>query len=224
MPLTQVQSGVITDGSITASKIATGAAVSNIGYTPVNKAGDTVTGSLNLTTSSANLAFNGVAFKYNLTHNYNDAGTVNTNSANVAVQISRWFYIYEYDDYLGASGGTTNAYWYMHIPAGMYFVGSYIVEAMQGGWSYGQAANYARWIVQIINGTATVTNLESVGATNLACTAKCYNANTGSNMYQRIAVQNSAASNSVWFRVQASNPVDYWSGYYTGRQSTSPTA
>ena len=36
----------IADGSITAAKLAAGAAVSNIGYTPANKAGDTFTGSV----------------------------------------------------------------------------------------------------------------------------------------------------------------------------------
>jgi hypothetical protein len=34
------------DGFVTAAKLATGAAVGNIGYTPVNKAGDTMTGTL----------------------------------------------------------------------------------------------------------------------------------------------------------------------------------
>lgn len=34
------------DGSITAAKLAAGAAVSNIGYTPANKAGETFTGTV----------------------------------------------------------------------------------------------------------------------------------------------------------------------------------
>ena len=36
------------DGSITAAKLASGAAVSNIGFTPANKAGDTFTGNVNI--------------------------------------------------------------------------------------------------------------------------------------------------------------------------------
>ena len=36
------------DGSVTAAKLASGAAVSNIGYTPANKAGDTFTGNVNI--------------------------------------------------------------------------------------------------------------------------------------------------------------------------------
>ena len=43
----------IINGTVSANKLAAGAAVSNIGYTPVNKAGDTMTGSLVLTTPSA---------------------------------------------------------------------------------------------------------------------------------------------------------------------------
>jgi hypothetical protein len=39
----------VEDGEVTAAKLAAGAAVSNIGYTPVNKAGDTMTGTLTLT-------------------------------------------------------------------------------------------------------------------------------------------------------------------------------
>lgn len=37
----------IADANVTSGKLASGAAVANIGYTPVNKAGDTVTGTLN---------------------------------------------------------------------------------------------------------------------------------------------------------------------------------
>lgn len=44
----------IINGTVSANKLAAGAAVSNIGYTPVNKAGDTMTG--NLVTSSEQLA------------------------------------------------------------------------------------------------------------------------------------------------------------------------
>jgi hypothetical protein len=40
--------GTPSDGTVTAAKMAAGAAVGNIGYTPVNKAGDTMTGALTL--------------------------------------------------------------------------------------------------------------------------------------------------------------------------------
>lgn len=46
----------IANGAITSAKLASGAAIANIGYTPVNKAGDTMTG--NLTISSGNLTVN----------------------------------------------------------------------------------------------------------------------------------------------------------------------
>lgn len=39
--------GTPSDGTVTAAKMAAGAAVGNLGYTPVNKAGDTLTGALN---------------------------------------------------------------------------------------------------------------------------------------------------------------------------------
>lgn len=45
--LTTQAINVPADESVTAPKLAAGAAVSNIGYTPVNKAGDTMTGALN---------------------------------------------------------------------------------------------------------------------------------------------------------------------------------
>lgn len=38
----------LADNSVTASKLASGAVVENLGYTPVNKAGDTITGNLTL--------------------------------------------------------------------------------------------------------------------------------------------------------------------------------
>lgn len=45
--LTTQPINVPADGSVTAVKMAAGAAVANIGYTPVNQAGDTMTGALN---------------------------------------------------------------------------------------------------------------------------------------------------------------------------------
>jgi hypothetical protein len=45
----------IINGTVSANKLAAGAAVSNIGYTPVNKAGDTMTGALTFNAGSANL-------------------------------------------------------------------------------------------------------------------------------------------------------------------------
>lgn len=45
----------LVDGSVTAAKMASGAAAGNLGYTPVNKAGDTLTGALN-EASSVSLA------------------------------------------------------------------------------------------------------------------------------------------------------------------------
>lgn len=42
-----VTTAKIVDGSVTSAKLATGVAASNLGFTPVNKAGDTLTGALN---------------------------------------------------------------------------------------------------------------------------------------------------------------------------------
>lgn len=42
-----VSTAKLVDGSVTAAKMASGAAASNLGFTPVNKAGDTLTGALN---------------------------------------------------------------------------------------------------------------------------------------------------------------------------------
>ena len=42
----------IADGAVTSAKLASGVAVANIGYTPVNKAGDTLSGDLTVSKSS----------------------------------------------------------------------------------------------------------------------------------------------------------------------------
>jgi hypothetical protein len=53
----------IADGAVTSFKLAPGAAVANLGYTPVNKAGDTMSGSLTVPSllgpNNANLLING---------------------------------------------------------------------------------------------------------------------------------------------------------------------
>jgi hypothetical protein len=46
MSLTQVQSDLITDGSISAVKLHTTAITDKLGYTPMNKAGDIIEGAL----------------------------------------------------------------------------------------------------------------------------------------------------------------------------------
>jgi len=48
IPAGALSNAVPADGSITAAKLAAGSAVSNIGYTPANKAGDTFTGNVNI--------------------------------------------------------------------------------------------------------------------------------------------------------------------------------
>jgi len=58
-----VTTNKIADGAVTSSKLAPGAAVANLGYTPVNKAGDTMSGSLTVPSllgpDNANLLING---------------------------------------------------------------------------------------------------------------------------------------------------------------------
>jgi hypothetical protein len=45
----EITEAKLASGAVTAAKMASGAAVGNLGYTPVNKAGDTMTGTLNIT-------------------------------------------------------------------------------------------------------------------------------------------------------------------------------
>jgi hypothetical protein len=46
-----IQTQHIANQAVTAAKLAPGAAIANLGYTPLNKAGDTMTGNLNLTSA-----------------------------------------------------------------------------------------------------------------------------------------------------------------------------
>jgi hypothetical protein len=207
-------------GTLPNGRLATGAAVANLGYTPLNKAGDTMTGDLNLNSSSI-LKINSGNFAYNMAYTYSDAGT--TSSANTRVQVDKWTYQYVFDDYIG-TGGTTSTYTFFHIPISYNWVAAYELEVMQGGWSYGQASSYARWIIQVVTSSVTVTNLESVGGGNYTCSAKNYNPNAGSNMYIRIAVNANQGSNSIFLRLHATTPIDAYSGFYHGRTSSNPTA
>ena len=60
--LYQIEDGSITtskiaDGAVTGTKLAPGAAIANIGYTPVNKAGDTMSGSLDVSGNVSGVQF-----------------------------------------------------------------------------------------------------------------------------------------------------------------------
>ena len=57
-PAGVVGTATIADGAVTPAKLAPGAAVANIGYTPVNRAGDTITGNLGV---NGNLGVGAVA-------------------------------------------------------------------------------------------------------------------------------------------------------------------
>jgi hypothetical protein len=50
-----VTSDMLADGGVIAAKLAAGVAVANLGYTPVNRAGDTMSGTLNISGSGAGL-------------------------------------------------------------------------------------------------------------------------------------------------------------------------
>jgi hypothetical protein len=53
----------LSNGSVTPAKMAAGAAVSNIGYTPVNKAGDSLTGDVRLNYTPTTLYDNSVGYR-----------------------------------------------------------------------------------------------------------------------------------------------------------------
>ena len=53
----------VSDGSITAAKLASGAAISNIGYIPVNKTGDTLTGDVRLNYTATALHDNSIGYR-----------------------------------------------------------------------------------------------------------------------------------------------------------------
>jgi hypothetical protein len=54
---------VISASSITAAKMAVGAAAGNLGYTPVNKTGDVVTGDIQLSYAATSLLANSIGFR-----------------------------------------------------------------------------------------------------------------------------------------------------------------
>jgi len=54
---------MISAGAVTAAKMASGAAASNLGFTPVNKAGDVVTGDIQLTYTATSLLANSIGFR-----------------------------------------------------------------------------------------------------------------------------------------------------------------
>lgn len=72
----------IADAAVTSAKLASGAAVSNIGYTPLNKAGDTLTGNLELggkvirDTSGTGRVYHNLTPAYDLYNSGNTAGAI----------------------------------------------------------------------------------------------------------------------------------------------------
>jgi hypothetical protein len=178
---------------------------SALAATPLNKAGDAMNGNLDMQSNYLSLAGAG-RLRYR-TMDFNgggyDSGTyqgvVETNS----ILYGRDF---EMTANLGV-GGVDTKYWYIQIPTGMNWTAGVIVEAFAGGWNYGQVSGYARWHVRMVNGTITVVNLED-SSSNLVCTAKAYNHNTGSNMYHRIALYNQYGRNTYWVRLRSS--FDLW--------------
>jgi hypothetical protein len=61
------------NGTVSANKLAAGAAVSNIGYTPVNKAGDSMTGNLTVVAGNSTMTVQDVNGYARITHNNGSA-------------------------------------------------------------------------------------------------------------------------------------------------------
>lgn len=68
-----ITTALIADVNVTAAKLAVGAAASNLGFTPVNKAGDTITGAIQISMASPNL-------EWNESDNSNKKWGINTNA------------------------------------------------------------------------------------------------------------------------------------------------
>jgi hypothetical protein len=82
----------INTGAVDSTKLALGAAVGNIGYTPVNKAGDTLTGNLRLNFTASTLTPDSVGFRgvpivtYDTTHTFSvdDCGRMSRHTSGSA--------------------------------------------------------------------------------------------------------------------------------------------
>lgn len=194
---------------------------SALAATPLNKAGDSINGPLNMQGNALQLAgANRLQYK---TFPYNGGGFESQTEQGV---IDTFTVVYGHDYEVAANlgtGGVDTKYWYLQFPTGMYYTGSFIVEALAGGWNYGQVSGYARWHVRMNNGTVTVVNLEE-SSTGLTCSGKAYNHNSGSNMYHRIALYNASGRNTFWVRLRSSHDLWTWGTPNSAITNTNPTA
>jgi len=194
---------------------------SALAATPLNKAGDSINGPLNMQGNALQLAgANRLQYK---TMAFNGGGY---DAATEQGVIDTFTVVYGHDYEVAANigtGGVDTRYWYIQWPTGMYFVGSVIVEALAGGWNYGQVSAYGRWHVRMINGTLTVTTLED-SSSGLVCTAKAINHNSGSNMSHRIALYNAGGRNTFWVRLRHSHDIWGLGSPTSAITNTNPTA
>jgi hypothetical protein len=217
-----IDTGNILDGAITSAKIKAAAdLIAKLGYTPVNKAGDSMNGALNMQGNAIQLA--GVDRLQYKTLPYNGGG-YESQTEQGYVQTNSIVYGADFEIAVNiGTGGVDTKYWYVQFPTGMYFVGSAIVEVLAGGWNYGQVSAYARWHVRMINGTVTVVSIEDSNS-GLSCTAKAFNHNSGSNMYHRIALYNAGGRNTFWTRIRFSHRLADWGAPNSAITNTNPTA
>lgn len=88
----KVPTAGIDDSAVTAGKIAAGAALSNLGFTPLNKAGDTMTGALTLTdgvAASRTALFNNTTYSETETNRTLGYSTGWTGHLSVSITLAR---------------------------------------------------------------------------------------------------------------------------------------
>lgn len=144
-------------GLLQAANLAPGAAVGNLGFTPVNKAGDTMGGVLTL---------NGQVRLSNSVGDIIRTGSFVKNNPGDA-------YVTDYTEYIGPSGlnvvefgvyvgvGPTNArtFWNLNLSTGLStWMDMFRVEVQEGNWSYGQQVGYKEFFVSASSNSWLVVN------------------------------------------------------------------
>jgi hypothetical protein len=142
------QTGAVTvDTSINSSDVTTA-----LGYTPLNKAGDTLEGTH--TFGRFDDAF-GIRFE---SRSWNNS-TGGTTAYRTAYHSTGWGGDYFFSIYIGSDGtGNQSRYWYLDFNTGAGTWMDYLhLEVSTASWSWSQTAGYRRWTITSVGNSWTTT-------------------------------------------------------------------
>lgn len=196
------------DGVVTANKMASGATLANLNYTPVNRAGDTMTGELILRgngLSSLGEPHDGYLIK---SGQFNQVNPGNTGSSGSWVEYKLGPAVYKtcFSVYFGPGPANSRSYWYWTRNTGVSTWMDFMkFEMWEGNWNWGQQVGWREYYVSSASNSWSVVLGDERNHTGFGAVTMNVKVNGTTNTI--IGGGNTGAANNIRYQVYSTTPL-----------------